>query len=83
MIKTTLGIEGMMCGMCESHINNAIRNNFKVKKVNSSKNKGQTEIISEELLDKNKLKEVIEKTGYTLTSVNVEEYKKKFSLFGR
>lgn len=25
MIKTTLGIEGMMCGMCESHINNAIR----------------------------------------------------------
>jgi len=80
MIKTTLGIEGMMCGMCESHINNAIRNNFKVKKVNSSKNNGQTEIISEELLDKNKLKEV---TGYTLTSVNVEEYKKKFSLFGR
>ena len=60
MIKTTLGIEGMMCGMCESHINNAIRNNFKVKKVNSSKNNGQTEIISEELLDKNKLKEVIE-----------------------
>ena len=33
MIKTTLGIEGMMCGMCESHINNAIRNNFKVKKL--------------------------------------------------
>lgn len=83
MIKTTLGIEGMMCGMCESHINNAIRNNFKVKKVNSSKNNGQTEIISEELLDKNKLKEVIEETGYTLTSVNTEEYKKKFSLFGR
>ena len=81
MIKTTLGIEGMMCGMCESHINNAIRNNFKVKKVNSSKNNGQTEIISEELLDK--LKEVIEEIGYTLTSVNVEEYKKKFSLFGR
>ena len=77
MIKTTLGIEGMMCGMCESHINNAIRNNFKVKKVNSSKNKGQTEIISEELLDKNKLKEVIEETGYALTSVNTEEYKKK------
>ena len=50
MIKTTLGIEGMMCGMCESHINNAIRNNFKVKKVNSSKNNGQTEIISEDFV---------------------------------
>lgn len=83
MIKTTLEIEGMMCGMCESHINDAIRNYFKIKKVNSSKGKGKTEIISEELLDKNKLKEVIEKTGYTLISVNAEEYKKKFSLFGR
>ena len=72
MIKTTLGIEGMMCGMCEAHMNDLIRKNFKVKKV-----------ISEELLDKNKLKKVIEETGYTLTSVNVEEYKKKFSLFGR
>ena len=29
------------------------------------------------------IKEVIEEIGYTLTSVNVEEYKKKFSLFGR
>ena len=62
---------------------NVRKSYFKVKKVNSSKNNGQTEIISEELLDKNKLKEVIEETGYTLTSVNVEEYKKKFSLFGR
>ena len=25
MIKTTLKIDGMMCGMCESHINDVIR----------------------------------------------------------
>ena len=36
MVKTIVGIDGMMCGMCESHMNDAIRNNFKVKKVNSS-----------------------------------------------
>ena len=48
MIKTTLGIDGMMCGMCESHMNDAIRNNFDVKKVTSSHSKKQTEVISEE-----------------------------------
>lgn len=32
MIKTTLKIDGMMCGMCESHMNDVIRKNFKVKK---------------------------------------------------
>ena len=33
MIKTTLKIDGMMCGMCEAHMNDVIRKNFKVKKV--------------------------------------------------
>ncbi len=37
-------IDGMMCGMCESHINDAVRNNFKVKKVSSSHGKGRTVI---------------------------------------
>ena len=33
MIKMTVGIEGMACGMCEAHVNEAIRNTFRVKKV--------------------------------------------------
>ena len=36
MTKTTLKIDGMMCGMCESHMNDAIRNAFNVKKVSLS-----------------------------------------------
>lgn len=32
MQQITLKIDGMMCGMCESHINESIRNNFSVKK---------------------------------------------------
>lgn len=84
MVKTTLGIDGMMCGMCESHMNDAIRNNFDVKKVTSSHSKKQTEVISEEALDEGKLKEVVEKIGYQLTSVETEPYEKKgFSLFHR
>ena len=30
MQQITLKIDGMMCGMCESHINESIRNNFSV-----------------------------------------------------
>lgn len=51
MIKTTVGIDGMMCGMCESHVNDAIRKSFDVKKVSSSHSKKKTEIISEEAID--------------------------------
>ena len=36
MYKTTLKIDGMMCGMCESHINDTIRKAAPVKKVTSS-----------------------------------------------
>lgn len=77
MIKTTLKIDGMMCGMCESHMNDAVRNAFKVKKVTSSHSKGETVIISDEAIDKNKISEVIDKTGYKLISVSSEPYEKK------
>ena len=59
MIKTTLEVKGMACGMCENHVNEAIRNAFGVKKVTSSHEKNQTEIISEEPLDEEKIKSVI------------------------
>lgn len=36
MEKMVLEIEGMSCGMCESHINDTIRRQFAVKKVSSS-----------------------------------------------
>lgn len=32
MKKITLKIDGMMCGMCESHVNDAIRKALAVKK---------------------------------------------------
>lgn len=86
MVKTTVGVDGMMCGMCESHVNEAVRRVFdgEVRKVSSSHSKNQTEIISEEALDEEKLKEAINATGYTVVSVAQEPYEKKgFSLFGK
>ena len=53
MIKTTLKIDGMMCGMCEAHMNEAIRKAFDVKKVSSSHTKKETEILY--------LKQILEK----------------------
>lgn len=82
MYKTTLRINGMMCGMCEAHINDAVRKSFDVKKVSSSHRKGTAEIISESPPDEQKLRDVISQTGYELTAISSEIYKKK-GLFGR
>ena len=69
MVKTTLKIDGMMCGMCESHVNDAIRNAFPVKKVTSSHSKGETVIISVEALSEDKIREVMQPTGYELKDI--------------
>ncbi len=77
MLKITLDVDGMMCGMCESHVNDAVRRKFKVKKVTSSHAKGETVILAEEDIDEEKLKEVIGETGYKVLSVEKEPYEKK------
>lgn len=77
MIKTTLKIDGMACGMCESHVNDTVRKVMKVKKVNSSHTKGETVIISEEEPDEAKLSEEIGKTGYKVIGFETEPYEKK------
>lgn len=66
MVKTTLKIEGMMCGMCEAHINEAIRKAGKFKKIKSSHKKGEAVIISEEAPDEQAVRKAIEDTGYEL-----------------
>ena len=49
MIKNTVKIEGMMCGMCEAHIADTIRKTFpKAKKVSVSHTAGQAVFLSDE-----------------------------------
>jgi copper chaperone CopZ len=84
VIKTEVVIEGMACGMCESHINDVIRKNFNVKKVSSSHKKKRTEIISESEISEEELHKAIDPTGYKVISVNNKPYeKKKYSFFGK
>lgn len=85
MVRITLGIEGMACGMCEAHINDAVRNAFRVKKVTSSHTEKQTVIIAEQDIPEQELKDVVAKAGYDAVSVDSEPYEKKglLSVFRR
>ena len=85
MVKITVGIEGMACGMCEAHINEAVRNAFQVEKVTSSHTKKQTVILAETDIPEQELKSVVAKAGYDVVSVSSEPYEKKglFRVFGR
>lgn len=83
MQKITLKIDGMMCGMCEAHINDAVRAAFPVKKVSSSHSKGECVILTEADISDDAIRRAVEATGYTLLSVERAPYEKKgfFSRF--
>ena len=81
MYQITLKIDGMACGMCESHVNDAIRAKFPVKKVTSSHSKGETVILTEREIGEEALRGAIEPTGYKVTGYNCMTYEKK-GLFG-
>ena len=77
MVKIVARIDGMMCGMCESHVNEAIRRAFAVRKVTSSHSKGRTEILTENDIPDADLKAALDPTGYVFVSAEHEPYVKK------
>lgn len=83
MVKTTLKIDGMMCSMCEAHVNDVIRKIIPdAKKVTSSHKKEETTFLSEEVKDEHLIKDAIAETGYTCLSMTTAPYVKK-GLFSR
>ena len=65
MIKTTMKIDGMMCGMCEAHVCDAIRKAVPfAKKVKASKRKKEATFLTEDAVDAEALKAAIDATGY-------------------
>ncbi|MBR2528089.1 MAG: heavy-metal-associated domain-containing protein [Blautia sp.] len=83
MIKTTMKIDGMMCGMCEAHVCDAIRKAVpEAKKVVASKTKKEASFLTEEAVNADDLKNAIDATGYTCLGVESAPYEKK-GLFGR
>lgn len=78
MIKTTLKIEGMMCGMCEAHICEAVRKAVPfAKKVSASRSMGKATFLTEEAVDTDALKAAIDATGYRCLSIEHAPCEKK------
>ena len=77
MIKIILNIDGMACGMCEAHMNDAIRREFKVKKVSSSHAKKETVILTDTDISDDVLNKTVADAGYTLLGVSREQKEKK------
>lgn len=63
MLKITVKIYGMMCGMCESRVNDAVRRAFPVKKVTPSHSKGETVILTEQEINEAALRSAIGATA--------------------
>lgn len=82
MIKTTLKIDGMMCGMCESHVNDIVRKAFpNASKVKSSHRKGECSFVTDDEVDGNAVRSASEAMGYKLLEVKSEVYQKR-GIFG-
>lgn len=79
MIKITVRVEGMRCGMCEAYVNDAVRKVFSrsVKKAVSSYRKGETVILASDDMDEEKVKQAIDASGYDVLSVTKEPYSRK------
>ena len=78
MIRTTLKIDGMMCGMCEAHVCDAIRKAVPAaKKVTASRAKKEATFVTDGAVDADALKAAVDATGYTCLSVLSQPYEKK------
>lgn len=77
MKEITIKVEGMQCGMCESHVNDAVRKAANVKKVTSSHTAGKTVVVCDDNTDVEVIKNAIQKDGYIVGDVEVKPYEKK------
>lgn len=83
MIKTTMTIEGMMCGMCEAHIKDVIRRAEPgARKLSASHSRGEASFVTEEAPDGERLRQAVAATGYVCTGLRSEFCEKK-GWFGR
>ncbi|MGX8720483.1 MAG: heavy-metal-associated domain-containing protein [Eubacteriales bacterium] len=82
MIRTTMKIDGMMCGMCEAHVCDAIRKAVpSAKKVTASRSRKEASFLTEEAVDQDRLKAALDATGYSCLGIESASCEKK-GLFG-
>ena len=72
MVKVTVNVEGMMCGHCEAHVNEAIKKAFGVEEVVSSHESNTTIFTAPEKIDEDKIRQTIKDAGYEVTGITQE-----------
>jgi len=69
MLKITVQVDGMMCGMCEKHVNAAVRKAAEISDVTSSHESGTTDITCESPIDAEAVKAAIIEAGYEVDEI--------------
>ena len=78
MKRITMKIDGMMCGMCEAHVCDAIRKAVpSARKVKASRHKKEASFLTDEAIDTDLLKEAVDSTGYICQGVETASYERK------
>ena len=75
MIRITVKVDGMMCGMCEAHVNDAIRRALPVKRVTSNHRRKETVILTEQDVPDSAIHAALADTGYLPLGIAREEEK--------
>ncbi|MCR5153820.1 MAG: heavy-metal-associated domain-containing protein, partial [Lachnospiraceae bacterium] len=71
MKEITVNVDGMMCTMCEAHVQEAVRKAFpEAKKVKANHGKGLVTFLLNEEVEEEKVKTAIEGTGYYYKGMN-------------
>ena len=83
MFKTTVKIEGMMCCHCEAHVKEALKEKFGIKGADVSHENGTAIFETKNEVAEDEIKKTVEDAGYTVLSVQTDEIKGGFSLFGK
>ena len=73
----TVQVDSMMCGMCESPVNDAMRKALPVKKVSSSRSKKETTVVSEAPVAEDVMRQAISATGYGVLPIQSASYARK------
>ena len=77
MKKYVLKIDGMRCGMCEMHVEDIVRKNFRIQRVKASHLKNVVVVFSLMEITEEEFINAFEPTGYRIESYTETEAVKK------
>jgi len=77
-LTKVMRVEGMMCGMCEAHVNDALRKVPGVRKASANRGKKQAVVECDESVTDEALLKAVNDTGYAASDVRPAEERKGF-----